>query len=82
MQFLTNRLRSTLEKVRYQLAGTQGSLLLTLLGLITGIFAAVIIILFRLLIETIQALLLPGSNPENYEALSQVDRLAFTTTGG
>ena len=82
MQPVINWFRKALETVRYKLAGTQGTLLLTILGLVTGIFAAVIIILFRLFIENIQARLLPGSNPENYEALSHLDRLIFTTSGG
>jgi len=43
---------------------------LCLLGLISGIFAAIVIVLFRFLIEQAQSHFLPNNNPENYEALA------------
>ena len=74
--------QASLEKIRLLLAGAKGLLLLSLLGLICGILAGGIIILFRLLIETSQISFLPDSNPENYEALQWQTRLLLTTGGG
>lgn len=78
MQYLQARI----ERLRVQLAGTHGLPLLALLGLVTGLLAAAIIILFRLLIETSQASFLPLADPENYEALDWATRLYLATGGG
>ena len=59
-----------LEKLRLKLASAEALPLLVLLGIICGLFAGGIIILLRLLIESLQAEFLPESDPENYEALS------------
>jgi len=59
-----------LEKLRLKLASAEALPLLVLLGVICGLLAGGIIILLRLLIESLQAEFLPDSNPENYEALS------------
>lgn len=71
-----------LERVRLILAGSKGLLLLSLLGLICGIVAGGIIIIFRVAIETGQVTFLPGADPENYEALGWQTRLFLTTAGG
>ena len=75
-------LQAGIERVRVQLAGTRGLPLLALLGLVTGLVAAGIIILFRLVVESSQAGFLPLSDPENYEALGWTTRLYLATGGG
>lgn len=55
---------------RTLLTNTKSNLMrLSLLGILTGISAGFVIILFRLLVEETQRYILPGNNPENYEAL-------------
>ena len=75
-------LQAGIERIRVQLAGTSGLPLLALLGLVAGLLAAAIIILFRLLVESSQAGFLPLSDPENYEALNWTTRLYLATSGG
>ena len=70
-----------LEKLRLKLASAEALPLLVLLGIICGLFAGGIIILLRLLIETLQAGFLPEGNPENYEALSFWMRLFLPLAG-
>jgi len=43
---------------------------LCLMGLISGIFAAIVIVLFRYIIVETQSSFLPDNNPENYEGLA------------
>jgi len=65
-----------LDALRIHLARPDALLPLSLLGLMTGLLAGAIIILFRLLVEGTQDLMLPGQGSENYEALPLW--LAFT----
>ena len=71
-----------LERIRLLLAGSKGLLLLSMLGLICGILAGGIIIIFRLVIESSQISFLPGADPENYEAMGWQARLLLTSAGG
>ena len=64
------------------LAGARARALLALLGLLSGILVGGIVILFRLIIESVQAGILPGADPENYEALDAIHRFLFSLTGG
>ncbi|MGD8566548.1 MAG: chloride channel protein [Gammaproteobacteria bacterium] len=70
-----------LEKIRLKLAGAEALPLLVLLGIVVGVFAALIIIAFRLMIETSQAAFLPQGNAENYEALSLTMRFLLPFVG-
>ena len=70
-----------LEKLRLKLASAEALPLLVLLGIVSGLFAGGIIILLRLLIETLQAKFLPDGNPENYEALSLWMRFLLPLSG-
>lgn len=82
MESFTKPLVNKLETMRVQLADTHGLLLLSFLGLISGVLVAAIIIVFRFLIESGQSGLLPLADPENYEALDWPVRILFTTAGG
>jgi len=72
----------TLEKLRLRLAAMEALPQLAALGLLSGVGAGALIIAFRLLIESAQASYLAGGQPENYEALPMLWRLALPTAGG
>ena len=71
-----------LERTRLRLARPDALLTLSALGLLTGLAAGGVILLFRLLVEGSQDVLLPGSGPENYEELAGWARLALPVAGG
>jgi len=78
---MKSRLFSFLEKKRLWLATIDTLPQLALIGLVCGIFSGIVIIAFRLLIESTQAGLLPMGDPENYEALSPLMRLLIAIIG-
>lgn len=82
MNSLPDRLRNYWETTHFSLASARNLPVLSLIGLISGLLVGVVIILFRLLIETAQAALLPDGGVENYESLAAVDRLLLVTGGG
>lgn len=53
-----------------------------LLGLISGVFASLVIVLFRFVIMEAQTAFLPDGNPENYEALNPYVIFLLPLTGG
>jgi H+/Cl- antiporter ClcA len=59
-----------LDETRIRLARSDALLHLAALGLLTGLLAGGVIILFRLFVEGLQDLMLPGQGPENYEGLA------------
>jgi H+/Cl- antiporter ClcA len=71
-----------LDRLRLRLSHNDALLILSALGLISGFVAGFIIVLFRLLVESSQSLLLPGGVPENYEALSTLSRGLLPLLGG
>jgi CIC family chloride channel protein len=70
-----------LDRLRRRLARAEALPLLSLLGILTGLLAGLVIILFRLSIEGVQEQLLPGGNSENFEALGALWRF-FLPLGG
>jgi len=64
-----------LDESRIRLARPDALLPLAVLGLLTGLLAGGVIVLFRLFVEGLQDGLLPGDGPENYEALPGWARL-------
>lgn len=70
-----------LDKLRVKLAEVEALPQLALLGVFSGFIAGLVITLFRLLIEGAQAGFLPGADPENYEALASLWRLALPVLG-
>ena len=64
-----------LDESRIHLARPDALLPLAFLGLLTGLLAGGVIVLFRLFVEGVQDAILPGSGSENYEALSGWGRL-------
>jgi H+/Cl- antiporter ClcA len=71
-----------LDQIRLQLSRRDALLILSVLGLICGFVTGIVIILFRLLVESSQAAMLPGGEPENYEALQPVLRILLPILGG
>ena len=70
-------LSDLMDQTRMHLARPDALLQLSVLGLLTGLIAGGIIVLFRLLVEQTQDFLLPGSGSENYEGLSIWLRFLF-----
>lgn len=78
---LQNYSADRLDEIRIHLARPDALLQLALLGLLTGVLAGLVIVIFRLLVEGIQDYLLPAHGSENYEALSSWARFVFPVTG-
>src|SRR5690606_14659413 len=78
---LRSSLSSRIENLRDQLAHIEALPQLTLLGLITGILAGLIIVLFRWVIDIPLALSLPD-HVENFEALPMSYRFLLPVIGG
>ncbi len=73
-------LKRRAESLRDRLAGSDSLPHLTLLGLLTGIIAGAIIVLFRWAVELPLGYFLPGSF-ENFEALGSLVHFALPITG-
>ncbi len=71
-----------METTRFRLAGPDALLQLAIVGLLTGLVAGGVIVIFRLLVESTQDYLLPGKGSENYEALSLGLRFIFPLVAG
>ncbi len=69
---IEKKARSWVVATQFRLARQDALIHLAFLGLITGFLAGGVIVLFRLLVEKTQDYLLPGTGPENYEALSSL----------
>ncbi|MCW8904605.1 chloride channel protein [Sedimenticola sp.] len=70
-----------LEQLRLHLSRHDALLQLSLLGLLTGLLAGTVIVLFRLVVEQTQAGFLADGLPENYEALSPWLRFLLPIAG-
>ncbi|EGV49801.1 chloride channel protein [Candidatus Endoriftia persephone] len=75
-------LNDWLHHTRLHLARPDALLLLALLGLITGVIAGAVIVVFRILVESTQGSLLPGNLAENYEGLPALLRFLLPVAGG
>lgn len=74
---IRNRLAERLDESRIRLARPDALVQLAALGLLTGVIAGGVIVLFRLFVEGVQEALLPGEGPENFEALPVWARFAL-----
>ncbi|MCU7882184.1 MAG: chloride channel protein [Candidatus Thiodiazotropha sp. (ex Lucinoma aequizonata)] len=68
--------------MRLQLSCHDALLIFSALGLICGFVAGIVIVLFRLLVESGQLAILPGGGAENYEALPPFLRFVLPIFGG
>ncbi len=71
-----------LDGSRFSLSRPDALLQLSLLGLISGLLAGAVIVVFRYAIEGIQDGMLPGDGPENYEGLPVWARVFLPILGG
>ena len=71
-----------LERLRIHLGRPDALLQLALLGLVSGLLAGLVIVAFRLAVEGMQSLMLPGGNAENFEQLELWQRLILPLLGG
>lgn len=79
---ISNIYQKKLEQLRLSLSGDEAILPLSILGLLAGVFAAITIIAFRLLVEYSQLSLFPIDVVEDFEALSPLWRFTVAVTGG
>ena len=73
--------KQRLTQIRHRLADAHSLLHLSLLGVISGFSCALVILLFRFLIEAPSALWLPGNDAENFEALPRWLHFALPLAG-
>jgi H+/Cl- antiporter ClcA len=71
-----------MEQIRLNLSHADALVTLAIMGLLTGVLAGGVIVLFRLLVEGIQAGFLPGGQVDNYEALPNWLRFILPVIGG
>ncbi len=71
-----------LDELRLHLSRPDALIQLALIGLLTGLLAGGVIVLFRLMVEGAQAGFLPGGLAENYEALPAWQRFLLPVAGG
>lgn len=74
-QRLRERWSEHLDETRIRLARPDALIPLAVLGLMTGLIAGGVIVVFRLFVEGLQDGILPGSGPENYEGLGPWQRI-------
>lgn len=81
MQRLRGWYGSRLERLQLHLSRHDALLQLSFLGLLTGLLAGGVIVLFRIVVEQTQASFLLDGLPENYEALSPWARFLLPVGG-
>ncbi len=77
-----HRRQLMLDHLRTRLAHADALPVLALLGLCSGLLSGGVIVLFRILIDLLQAGFLPGGDVENYEGLSTLWRFGLPALGG
>jgi H+/Cl- antiporter ClcA len=78
---MRKRIRRALENLRLRTSRPDALIQLAILGTLAGLMTGLLVISFRLLIETVQSSFLPYGNPENYEGLSQHLRFMLPIAG-
>ena len=78
---ISNLVRDALENLRLRTSRPDALIQLAVLGTLAGLLTGLVIISFRLLIETAQTSFLPYGNPENYEGLSVNFRILLPIIG-
>ncbi len=79
---LSDAVTNWLERLRLHLSRPDALLQISGMGLLTGFLAGAVIVAFRLAVESLQAGMLPGHLPENYEALPPLARFLLPLGGG
>jgi len=60
------RWTQNLERLHLQLSGAESTPQMAVLGVLTGLLAGVVVVAFRIIVETAQHAFLPGGKPENF----------------
>jgi len=81
MKHLTEQLSEHWERFRLAMARVDAIPQMGLVGIFTGALSALVIIAFRLMVESVQSRMLPAGQAENYEGLSAFYRLALPLLG-
>ncbi|MGB5441243.1 MAG: chloride channel protein [Gammaproteobacteria bacterium] len=79
---LKRRWNEWLDNLGLRLSSLHALPQLAMLAIPVGLLSAAVIIAFRMLVESMQALLLPGGGVENYEALAPLLRFLLPAGGG
>ncbi len=72
----------TWDLLRIRLSGQEALTIMAGLGLLSGLLTGVVMLAFRLVVESAQGQLIPGAGTENFEALEPVLRLLLCMGGG
>ena len=70
-----------MDRFRLRLSRPDALLQQAILGCVSGLIAGGVIIVFRYMVEGTQESILPGSGPENYEALPGIWRMLLPVSG-
>jgi len=79
---MKDRLHHQLERVRLHLSRPDALLMLVMIGLLAGVLAGAVIVIFRFAVEGTLAGVLPGQHDENFEGLPGWLRLMLPILGG
>ena len=82
MARITRRLTLIATRLRQRLAQSDARLTLSVFGLLTGVLAGLVIVTFRLLVDSTQLHIHGGATPDRFEQLSEPWRFALPVIGG
>ena len=82
MARITRRLTLIATRLRQRLAQSDARLTLSVFGLLTGVLAGLVIVTFRLLVDSTQLHIHGGATPDRLEQLSEPWRFALPVIGG
>ncbi len=79
--FIRLKIRQALEDLRLRTSRPDALIQLAVLGIMAGLMTGLVIVSFRILIESAQTAFLPYGDPENYEGLSAYYRVLLPIAG-
>ena len=82
MAHITRQLTRMAARLRQRLAQSGARLALSVFGLLTGVLAGLVIVTFRLLVDSAQLHIHGGATPDQFEQLSELWRFALPAAGG
>ncbi len=82
MRTYISKLRGFLDQLRLRLASPEALMLLSLLGVVTGLLTSLIVVSFRYLLELAQENLFPSGRIDDFETLPSLLHFALPVAGG
>lgn len=82
MRAYLSKLRGFLDQLRLRLASPDALMLLSLLGVVTGLLTSLIVVSFRYLLELVQENLFLTGRVDHFESLPELLHLALPIAGG